>query len=264
MSATFTQGSKEAGFNQATYTRLCNVVKTNNGKIEVNVENMSEISENAETFTLNSNAWKKFEHLLTSTSQISENTANHLKKLNSMFVKGNYDHLTEQHVVEELTTKFEQQLNNLKHVQQTACKIERRLIQDAKQKFIEEQNTGNNDHVSDSHGLTQEQQQLLLNQEDIQALQQRENELLALEESLMNVNEIFKDLQIMVADQGEVLDRIEDNVAEAEVQVEEGNTQLVGAREKQTSARKKKIFCGIILAVVVAIIIVAIIVSFNS
>ena len=29
--------------------------------------------------------------------------------------------------------------------------------------------------------LTQEQQQLLLNQEDIQALQQRENELLALE-----------------------------------------------------------------------------------
>lgn len=262
MSSVSYSATKATPFHQANYTRLHNVVNSNTQKINGNVEKMNDLmSDGLSKCDSTSPNWKQFQHLLNTTNQTVKNTADHAKKLQEMFKgDGVVDHLPEKTETEQLTTQFEQALNKFNYYQKEAASIERRHIAETKQRCMQHGGSGDGNHAQ---GYTQEQQQLLMNQTDIGELQQRESELLALEESIMDVNQIFKDLQIMVADQGEVLDRIEDNITETAVKVESGNTQLVQAVEKQKSSRKKKLFCFVIVAVVLIVLAIVIGVSFT-
>ena len=62
-----------------------------------------------------------------------------------------------------------------------------------------------------------------------------------------DVNQIFKDLSLMVHEQGDMIDNIECNVEDAHDRVEEGNKQLVQARKHQVIATAD-IFCCLIIA----------------
>eukprot|EP01126_Amoeba_proteus_P029227 TRINITY_DN2880_c0_g2_i2.p1 TRINITY_DN2880_c0_g2~~TRINITY_DN2880_c0_g2_i2.p1 ORF type:complete len:103 (+),score=29.66 TRINITY_DN2880_c0_g2_i2:284-592(+) len=62
-------------------------------------------------------------------------------------------------------------------------------------------------------------------------LSQRHRELLKLEKSLKEVNQLFNDMAILVQEQGEVIDRISFQVASIKVKVEEGKTTLREARK---------------------------------
>ena len=92
----------------------------------------------------------------------------------------------------------------------------------------------------------------------------------------MNVNDIFRDLNQQISQQGEImgnncealllnkysyifhLDSIEENVQEAVVNVEHANEQLEKGVEYKKKADKKKI-C-IVIAVIIIIIIIALII----
>jgi len=67
-----------------------------------------------------------------------------------------------------------------------------------------------------------------------------------------------------VAEGGETIDRIEDNIGQAVIQVESGQKNLVEAVQKKHSLRKKKLWCGAIGAVIVVILIIVIVFSFKS
>lgn len=83
------------------------------------------------------------------------------------------------------------------------------------------------------------QQQLLLLEEDNTAFaQEREKEVNAIVKSIMDLNEIFKDLSQMVADQGTVLDRIDYNIEQSSIQVQQGYSQLKKADAYQRKNRK--------------------------
>jgi len=195
------------------------------------------------------------------TTQTGQNTSEHLKKINAMLASTEVaEQLCEKQQTEELATDFEKCLNSFTVVQRQARDAERKMINEAKLRCV---GAGVGAGDNEPGAGTDEQMQLLaVKRDDMEQLLQRESELQALEESIMNVNQIFKDLQSMVQQQGEVIDRIEDHIEQTAVTVTVGNEQLVGAVEKQTSSRKKKMFCGIIIAVVVVVLIVVIALSF--
>lgn len=79
----------------------------------------------------------------------------------------------------------------------------------------------------------------LLVEEKNDILHQRDNELTGLLTSINELAQIFKDLQVLVMEQGTILDRIDYNIETASTNVVEGHKNLVKADEnmKKNCAR---------------------------
>ena len=102
--------------------------------------------------------------------------------------------------------------------------------------------------------------------DELQDLYEREKELHDLEGQIVEVNKLFKDIHALVGEQGEMIDSIEANVETAVGDVESGKKQLGEAEKSQSSARRKKIMCGVIGVVILLIVIaiVAVLIANNS
>ena len=74
---------------------------------------------------------------------------------------------------------------------------------------------------------------------DIEA---RHKEIIKLERDMVELNEIFVDLSLLIEDQGVRIDSIEANVVKTTDEVEMGQEKLVEARTNQKKARKVTIF----------------------
>ncbi|KAK3859225.1 hypothetical protein Pcinc_034630 [Petrolisthes cinctipes] len=94
---------------------------------------------------------------------------------------------------------------------------------------------------------------------DVQA---RHEDFKKIENSITELWHLFMDVAQLVSDQGEKLNRIENNVYQAQAKTEKGKTELVSARLNQRKALKKKIILGVILGVVVLIITLTVVFSF--
>lgn len=84
----------------------------------------------------------------------------------------------------------------------------------------------------------QQQQQVQISMENdvnLTQLREREAALRKLESDITDVNTIFKDLAVMVHDQGEIIDSIESNVEQVHVRVSEANNHLESARKSQVT-----------------------------
>lgn len=117
-----------------------------------------------------------------------------------------------------------------------------------------------NEYFLNSKQMTQ-QQLLILEEENTQYVQQREQEVNAIVKSIIDLNDIFKDLSHMVAEQGTVLDRIDYNVEQTQIQVFEGYKQLQKAEAYQ---RKNRKMCAIIGLAVTTILLFFILVIVKS
>jgi syntaxin 16 len=106
-----------------------------------------------------------------------------------------------------------------------------------------------------------QQQLLLLEEENTRFAQEREQEVNAIVKSIVDLNEIFKDLSQMVVDQGTVLDRIDYNVEQTQIQVYEGFKQLQKADAYQ---RKNRKMCAILVLAVTTIILFFILIIVKS
>jgi syntaxin 16 len=106
-----------------------------------------------------------------------------------------------------------------------------------------------------------QQQLLLLEEENTRFAQEREQEVNAIVKSIVDLNEIFKDLSQMVVDQGTVLDRIDYNVEQTQIQVYEGFKQLQKADAYQ---RKNRKMCAILVLAVTTIILFFVLIIVKS
>ena len=97
-------------------------------------------------------------------------------------------------------------------------------------------------------------------EEMLRELEERQKDILALEKSVTEVNGLFKEMNLLVSQQGEKLDNIEANIDHTEVKVEDGVKQLGQAVKKQSAARRKKFCCFGIIGVVAIILVVIIVV----
>ena len=102
--------------------------------------------------------------------------------------------------------------------------------------MMENQNTVHPDQgVSYAQTQNQDQQVSMEKEINLVQLQEREAALRKLENDIVDVNTIFKDLAVMVHDQGEVIDSIESNVESVQISVHHANQDLKKAVDYQVS-----------------------------
>ena len=80
-------------------------------------------------------------------------------------------------------------------------------------------------------------------------------DVLILEKSVAELNQMFLDFAVLIEQQGEMLDQIEFQVKSASDFVDEGNVNMVSAVELQKSLRYKQLCCCIIAIVIIGTII---------
>ncbi len=92
-------------------------------------------------------------------------------------------------------------------------------------------------HKYPENDFQKQQQSQISMEQDVNLVQLREREaaLRRLEDDIVDVNMIFKDLAVMVHDQGEIIDSIESNVEKVQVRVGEANQHLESAKKSQVS-----------------------------
>jgi len=113
-----------------------------------------------------------------------------------------------------------------------------------------------------SNKTTQGSMQTQMQEEiDLQALEEQERTIRELEENIVGVNEIYKNLGALVFEQGNVVDSIESSVEQTSVFVSEGTEQLRKASHYQNQLRKKKLILALILATIVTVFILVIWIS---
>ena len=157
---------------------------------------------------------------------------------------------------DKLQENFSNALQNLQQVQRLVVEKERETVQRARTKSLERgfQNYEHRDTSpmkanTSGECVFQAQEEVDVN---IDMIREREDALRQLESDIVNVNEIFKDLAIMVHEQGDVIDSIEANVDHTQGHVEAANVQLHKAKSHQSAARKKK--CCLIVILLLAIL----------
>lgn len=99
--------------------------------------------------------------------------------------------------------------------------------------------------ASFSHNMLEQQQQQTqihaATQEDEQMLLQREREITKIAQGILELSDIFKDLQTMVIDQGTLLDRIDYNIETMHTNVKQADKELIQATHYQKRTQKCKI-----------------------
>ena len=90
---------------------------------------------------------------------------------------------------------------------------------------------------------------------------EREAEIKRIAQSLVDVQDIFKELAVLIIDQGTILDRIDYNIEQVSVAVEKGVEELETGAKYQKKAQKKMI-CLVIL--VIAIIVMIFLLAFGK
>ncbi|KAL3625121.1 hypothetical protein CASFOL_030575 [Castilleja foliolosa] len=89
-------------------------------------------------------------------------------------------------------------------------------------------------------------------------IQERHNAVRELEKKLLDLQQIFLDMAVLVDAQGDMLDNIESQVSSAVDHVQSGNTALQKAKSLQKNSRKWMCIAIIILLIIVAIIVVGV------
>ncbi|CAN7003209.1 unnamed protein product [Brassica rapa subsp. trilocularis] len=89
-------------------------------------------------------------------------------------------------------------------------------------------------------------------------IQERHDAVRDLEKKLLDLQQVFLDMAVLVDAQGEMLDNIENMVSSAVDHVQSGNNQLTKALKKQKSSRKWMCIAILILLIIVIITVVSV------
>ncbi|XP_018551675.1 syntaxin-7 [Lates calcarifer] len=162
---------------------------------------------------------------------------------------------------DRLLNDFSAALNSFQKTQRQAADREREFVARVRASSRvsggqPEDNFGNaSPFQSDSQVQAQTE---AITEEDLRLIQERESAIRQLEADITDINDIFKDLGMMVHEQGDMIDSIEANVENADVNVQSGTQQLARAAEYQRSSRKK--ICILLIVLAVAAVIVGLII----
>jgi syntaxin 1B/2/3 len=90
-------------------------------------------------------------------------------------------------------------------------------------------------------------------------IQERHSTVTDLERSLLELQQVFMDMAVLVQTQGDQLDDIENQVDRAELFVENGRQSLQEARRLQKNSRKWTFFAVILLLIIILAIVLPIV-----
>ena len=93
-----------------------------------------------------------------------------------------------------------------------------------------------------------------------QEIEDRVEAIKYIESDVTAVNDIMRDISVLVSEQGTTLDRIEDNIIETHGTTERGVSELRQAKKYQSKSRRK-LLCLLVMALIVFTILITIIVT---
>ncbi|GLT67243.1 hypothetical protein SLA2020_395640 [Shorea laevis] len=121
--------------------------------------------------------------------------------------------------------------------------------------------TGNSEQIFQKAIQEQGRGQVLNTVEEIQ---ERHDAVKEIEKKLLDLQQIYLDMAVLVEAQGEILDNIESQVATAVTSVQTGTTALQKAKKLQKNSRKWMCIAIIILLLIVAVIVVGVLKPWQS
>ncbi|XP_049916363.1 syntaxin-4 isoform X2 [Epinephelus moara] len=95
-------------------------------------------------------------------------------------------------------------------------------------------------------------------------IESRHDEILKLERSIRDLHEMFQYLAMEVEAQGEMVNRIENNIKQSSNYVEKAKENTEKAVTYQQKARKKKIWIAICLAILILILVISLVTTFGT
>ncbi|KAH0631283.1 hypothetical protein JD844_005563 [Phrynosoma platyrhinos] len=210
-------------------------------------------------------------------NRLAKETNEYLKELGSLPLPLSTSEQRQQKLQKErLMNDFSTALNNFQAVQRRVSEKEKEtiararagsrlsnqiIILQADEKHREEQLVSFNSNEEWNQMQSQEED-VAITEQDLELIKERETAIRQLEADILDVNQIFKDLAMMIHDQGDIIDSIEANVETAEVHVENANEQLQRAAYYQKKSRKK--ICILVLGLAVVVLILVLIIWYTS
>ncbi|KAJ8267724.1 hypothetical protein COCON_G00128960 [Conger conger] len=196
------------------------------------------------------------------TNQLAKETNRHLKDLGSLPQPLSPSEQRQQKLQRDrLMNEFSAALNNFQAVQRRAADKEKESVARARagSRLSAEGGPQDGQLVSfdnnlEDWGQSEAQTEEAITEEDLELIKERETNIRQLESDILDVNQIFKDLAVMIHDQGEMIDSIEANVESAEVHVDRGTEQLQRAAYYQKKSRKKMCILVMVLSTVITIL----------
>lgn len=168
----------------------------------------------------------------------------------------------------KLNTDFRASLGEFQLLQQSALKKQREaqnrtaLAADPSQSGVASQSARQGHLISTAEQqLQQQEQQHLADQGEVDfqsnLIIEREGEIRNIEQSVGELNELFRDVATMVHDQGYMVDSIADNVENVREDTRGADRELRSANRYQKGARSKACCLLAILAVVLLVVVLA-------
>ncbi|XP_044465818.1 syntaxin-132-like isoform X1 [Mangifera indica] len=174
-------------------------------------------------------------------------------------------------VTNALTKKFKEVLTEFQTLRQRIQDeyrevVERRVITVTGSRPDEETidnliETGNSEQIFQKAIQEQGRGQVLNTLEEIQ---ERHDAVKEIEKKLLDLHQVYLDMAVLVEAQGEILDNIESQVANAVSSVQSGTTALQNAKILQKNSRKWMCIAIIILLIIVAVIVVGVLKPWKS
>ncbi|XP_007437068.1 syntaxin-7 isoform X2 [Python bivittatus] len=195
------------------------------------------------------------------TNQLAKETDKYIKEFGALpsISEQRQRRIQKDRLVNEFTTT----LTNFQRVQRQAAEKEREFVARVR---ASSRVSGGAPEESYREGTlvswdSQPQTQVLdeeITEDDLRLIEERESAIRQLEADILDINEIFKDLGMMIHEQGDVIDSIEANVETAEVHVQQANQQLSRASAYQSKSRKKICILILILAIGLTVLVLII------
>ncbi|XP_068189948.1 syntaxin-12 [Antennarius striatus] len=196
------------------------------------------------------------------TNQLAKETNKHLKEFGSVPLPPSLSEQRQQKIQRDrLMNDFSAVLNNFQAVQRRAAEKEKESVARARagSRLSTEDTSWDEklvsfDNQEDWGQISTQSDEAAITEEDLELIKERETNIRQLESDILDVNQIFKDLAVMIHDQGEMIDSIEANVEHAEVHVDRGTEQLQRAALYQQKSRKKMCILAMVGSIVLIIL----------
>lgn len=163
---------------------------------------------------------------------------------------------------QKISNEFRNTLDEFQTIQRRALEKQRASAVAARTAIEDgEQPTSDNDLLLQEQQL--EEQHRMANQGEVDFQEsliiERETEIRNIEQSVGELNELFRDVAHIVTEQGGQLDIISENVENVTQDTRGANVELRSASRYQKNARNRACCLFVILAVILAIIVLAIV-----
>ncbi|BFZ16667.1 hypothetical protein BsWGS_19706 [Bradybaena similaris] len=258
--------SRSEGERGSDFAKLSRDISSNVQKMTQNVTQIQKLVNQIGTLQDSDDMRQRIHQTTHYTKQLANETSQYLKSLAHLPVPASQSEQRQWKMQKErLTDEFTNALKNFQTIQRAAAEKEKESVQRTRAHSGMDKSpfdSGSHDDAMSTPGFSQTRQVLQMEQDvDLELLKEREDAIKKLESDIVDVNQIFKDLGMLVHEQGEVLDSIEANIDNAQMSVEEGTKQLSKARSYQSKARRKK--CCIIIIVLVILAIIGLIIGLS-